>query len=78
MTYSPSTKTLILSANPGQRVLFWDEQQLVRMSAQEVHLTQNPATQQMVIQGVGNVKFSLSTEENETLKKFFPQYKPLP
>ena len=78
MTYSPSTKTLILSANPGQRVLFWDEQQLVRMSAQEVHLTQNPATQQMVIQGVGNVKFSLSTEENETLKKFFPEYKPLP
>ena len=78
MTYSPTTKTLILSANPGQRVLFWDEQQLVRMSAQEVHLTQNPATQQMVIQGVGNVKFNLSIEENETLKKFFPQYKPLP
>ena len=78
MTYSPNTKTLILSANPGQRVLFWDEQQLVRMSAQEVHLTQNPITEQMVIQGVGNVKFSLSTEENETLKKFFPQYKPLP
>lgn len=78
MTYSPTTKTLILSANPGGKVLFWDEQQCIRMSAQEVHLTQNPATEQTVIQGVGNVKFSLSTEENETLKKFFPQYKPLP
>lgn len=77
MSYSPTTKTLILSANPGGKVLFWDEQQSVRMSAQEVHLTQNPTTQQTVIQGVGNVKFSLSTEENETLKKFFPQYKPL-
>lgn len=78
MSYSPTTKTLILSANPGQKVLFWDEQQSVRMSAQEVHLTQNPTTGQTVIQGVGTVKFSLSSEENETLKKFFPQYKPLP
>lgn len=78
MSYSPSTKTLILAANPGKRVLFWDEQQSVRMSAQEVHLTQNPTTGQSVIQGVGHVKFSLSMEENETLKKFFPQYKPLP
>ncbi len=78
MSYCPTTKTLILSANPGQKVLFWDEQQAVRMSAQEVHLTQNPITKQTVIQGVGKVKFSLSTEENETLKKVFPQYKPLP
>jgi hypothetical protein len=63
---------------PGQKVLFWDEQQAVRMSAQEVHLTQNPTSQQAVIQGVGNVKFTLSTEENDALKKFFPQYKPQP
>jgi hypothetical protein len=78
MSYNPSTKTLILSAMPGQKVLFWDEQQAVRMSAQEVHLTQNPTSQQAVIQGVGNVKFTLSTEENDALKKFFPQYKPQP
>jgi hypothetical protein len=78
MSYCPSTKTLILSANPGRKVLFFDEQQAVRMSAQEVHLTQNPTTHQAVIQGVGNVKFSLSVEENEVLNKFFPQYKPMP
>ncbi|NDD58198.1 MAG: hypothetical protein EBZ47_02950 [Chlamydiae bacterium] len=77
MHFSPETKTLILCANPGQKVLFWDEQQAVRMSAQEVHLTVNPLNQQTVIQGVGNVKFSLSTEENEALKNVFPQFKPL-
>lgn len=78
MHYCPNTKTLILSANPGQKVLFWDEQQAVRMSAQEVHLTQNPTTKQTVIQGVGKVKFSLSAEESEALQKVFPQYKPMP
>ncbi|MBM3207183.1 MAG: hypothetical protein FJZ57_01060 [Chlamydiae bacterium] len=76
VTYSPETKTMILSANPGQKVLFWDEQQGVRMSASEVHLIQNPQSHQTVIQGVGNVKFTLSVEENEVLKKLFPQYKP--
>lgn len=78
MSYNPATKTLILSSTSTQKVLFWDEQQAVRMSAEEVHLTQSGATQQTVIQGVGNVKFTLSTEENEALRKFFPQYKPQP
>jgi hypothetical protein len=76
VTYSPETKTMILSANPGQKVLFFDEQQGVRISASEVHLIQHPQSQQTVIQGVGNVKFTLSVEENEVLKTLFPQYKP--
>jgi hypothetical protein len=74
LVYSPNTKTLILSANPGKRVLFWDDEQGLRMSAQEVHLTEDPVTQQTQVKGVGNVQFSLSAEENETLRKFFPQY----
>jgi hypothetical protein len=71
LTYSPETQTVILSALPKKRVLFKDEEQNLSMSAQEIHLTKDPNTGKMQAKGIGNVKFSLSGEENELLKKRF-------
>lgn len=72
---SPATKTLILSADPNKKVLFWDEEQGVRISSQEIHVTQDPSTNKKAIKGVGNVKFAFSTEESALLNKLFPNYK---
>ncbi len=73
--YSLTTHTLILSANPGKKVLFWDESQGARVSANEVHIIQDPLTKQQTVKGVGNVKFAFSAEENVLLQQLFPQLK---
>ncbi|MBI3236189.1 MAG: hypothetical protein HYZ48_00530 [Chlamydiales bacterium] len=71
--YSLTTKTLILSANPGKKVLFWDESQNFRISATEVHITEDPNTQKQSIKGVGNVQFAFNAEENALLQQLFPR-----
>ncbi len=73
-TYSPSTRTFILAANPGNKVLFWDEGETRKISAQEIHITQESEDQKESIKGVGNVTFTLSQEENKLLQKIFSQY----
>lgn len=75
LSYSLTTRTLILSANPGNKVLFWDESQGLRMSASEVHITHDPDSKQHTVKGVGKVQLSLNTEEQQHLKQLFPYYK---
>ena len=74
LSYSLDTRTIILSANPGKKVLFWDAAEGVTVSAQEVHITQDKETKEQTIKGVGKVQFSFSSEENSLLKQLFPQY----
>jgi hypothetical protein len=71
LSYHPDTKTLILLAAPGKKVLFVDEEQGITMSAQEVHIIKNPTTGKMDIQGIGQMKLSLSEEENTLLQNAF-------
>jgi len=73
--FSPATKTLILSAHPNKKVLFWDEEQGLSLSSQEIHITEDPSTHKRSIKGIGNVKFAFSNEENSLLQKIFPNYK---
>jgi hypothetical protein len=75
LNYSLTTRTLILAANPGSRVLFWDESQGLRMSASEVHITHDPETNHHMVKGVGKVQLTLTTEEQQHLKQLFPYYK---
>ena len=70
LTYCPETQTIILSALPKKRVLFQDEEQNLTMSAQEIHLVQDPGTGKIQAKGIGNVQFTLSSEENNLLKKW--------
>jgi hypothetical protein len=73
LSYFPDTRTVILAANQGKKVVFWDEEQTLRMSAQEIHITRDQARKD-VVKGVGNVQFGLSVNEHQLLKKFFPRY----
>ncbi len=77
LTYSLTTRTLILSANPGKKVLFWDETQGMHLSAPEVHITQDSETKEQNIKGVGAVQFSFTPEEQSKLQQLFPQLKTL-
>jgi hypothetical protein len=72
LVYAPDTKTVILSAHSGKKVLFWDEESGTTLSAKEVHITQNMETHKPDIKGVGNVKLSLSQEEQTEMKRHFP------
>lgn len=78
LNYSPTTRTLILYANPGKKVLYWDEEDSIHVSAHEVHITQDPNTKKEAVKGLGNVQFAFSFEENNLLQKvfsFFPGQK---
>ena len=75
LNYSLTTGTLILAANPGNSVLFWDESQGLRMSASEVHITYDTQSKQHAVKGVGKVQLSLSEQEQQHLKQLFPYYK---
>ncbi|MES2198592.1 MAG: hypothetical protein V4489_00280 [Chlamydiota bacterium] len=74
LVYAPDTKTIILSAHTGKKVLFWDEEQGSTISAKEVHLTQNPLTNKTEIKGIGNMKLTLSADEQTLLKNHFPTF----
>ena len=78
LTYSLTTRTLILSANPGKKVLFWDEVQGMHLSAPEVHITFDPQTKQQNVKGIGAVQFSFTPDEQNKLMQLFPQLKQAP
>jgi hypothetical protein len=71
VTYSPTTRTFILGADPGKRVLFLNQEENLRVSAQEVHITEDPTTKKQTVKGIGNVQLSFTTEEEALLKKWF-------
>jgi hypothetical protein len=66
---STTTKTVILAADPGKKVLYVDKAQGLRIGAQEVHITRDAKTGEDKVQGVGNVQFAFTEEENSLLEK---------
>ena len=73
MSYSLDTHSIILSAHPGKKVLFWDALQELKISAPEVHITTDCLTQEKVIKGIGRVQFAFSKEEQTQFNQYFPQ-----
>ncbi len=71
VTYSPTTRTFILGAHPGRKVLFWDEQEDLRISAQEIHLTRDTGDGPETVKGVGNVQFCFTADEEVLIEKVF-------
>jgi lipopolysaccharide export system protein LptA len=71
---SPSDHMIVLTAAPGKKVLFWDEQEQLAISANQVKMIRDPLTGKDSVKGVGNVRFSFDSVEQTTLKKIFPFY----
>lgn len=78
LTYNPTTRTFILGADPGKRVIFVNDLENLRISAQEIHITEDPATKKQVVKGVGHVQLALSSEEEFILNKHFSHAKSTP
>ena len=76
LTYSPTTRTFILGADPGKKVVFVNDEDNLKISAQEVHITQDPTTKKQTVKGLGNVQLALSAEEQASLNKYFGKYAP--
>ncbi len=76
VTYSPTTRTFILGADPGKKVVFVNDEDNLKISAQEVHITQDPTTKKQTIKGLGNVQLALTAEEQASLNKYFGHYAP--
>lgn len=66
ITYNPMDKTVLLSTEAPKKVLFWQEG--LRMSAPEVLLHQDR------IQGLGNVHFTFTLEEQNAIDNLFGKY----
>jgi hypothetical protein len=69
LNYSPTTRTFILSADPGKKVIFINEDDNICLSAQEVHITEDPSTKKQTVKGIGNVQLTLSSEEEALMQK---------
>ena len=71
LTYNPETRTCILKAHPGKKVLFTREEDKLALSANEIHITYDPVTKEQLVRGVGHITLSLSPEEQNILNKVF-------
>ncbi len=71
LIYDLATRTCILKALPGQKVLFMREQDQLRMSANEVHIIYDPITQEQQVRGIGQITMTLTPEEQNLLNKVF-------
>lgn len=78
ITYLPPNRTFILAANPGKKVLFLNEEENLRISASEVHITEDATTHQQSVKGIGSVQLSFSPEEQAALEKLFQFTQSLP
>ena len=57
------THTLILSANPGKKVLFWDEEESLRIVAPEIHIVQDAETKNNRSKGSAMYSLHLQTKK---------------
>lgn len=76
LLYNPETNTFLLSSKSKRKVLFWNEEEGLSISAQHVEITKDAAGKESV-KSKGNVKFAFSTAEHQLLQKIFPFYQPL-
>ena len=74
--FDPSSHTFTLSAKSKNKVLFWDAEDQLSISANQVKITRDPVSGKDVVRGVGHVKFAFTAVEQAFLKKVFPFYEP--
>ena len=72
--YQNEAQLLTLTAAPHERVLFWDEEKHLSISASEVQISKDPQTREESIKGIGNVRFHFSPAENALIAKIFPNF----
>ncbi len=72
--FSPEDKHLTLSALKDKKVLFWQDDRSLSLSADEITISKDPLTQKEEVQGKGSVRFSFNLEEETFFQNIFSQY----
>lgn len=71
LEYDVPTKEMLCMADGNKRVLFFDKNNNLQVSAPSVKARRDPLTKKDAIQGMGDVRFSFIEKEYEQLKKRF-------
>ena len=69
--FFPETQQMVLTATKGRRVLLYDEENDIQMSAQGVKTRRDKITKQDAIEGCGDVRFHLVQNEIEKIRQQF-------
>jgi len=69
--YIPHTKTIKLISNDDKKVLFWQKDNSLRLSAKEIVINQKPKPD---IKGIGDVRFTFNLEEENLIHEIFSKY----
>lgn len=68
----PKTNETKLIANKGRKVLFWNEEESLKVSADQIHVFFDEETRKEIIHGIGSVRFTFNSEEEDNFKEIFP------
>jgi hypothetical protein len=71
VTFFPQEQLTILESKNG-KVLFYDKQRDMQLSARKVRAQRDPLTKKESVQGIGDVRFVFGPEELEKIKQRFP------
>jgi lipopolysaccharide export system protein LptA len=69
--FIPQTKEMTFKADKDKRVLFFDKENNLEVSAPKIKVIRDKAAGKDTIQGFGNVRFNLATGEFEQLRRDF-------
>ncbi|MBI5345785.1 MAG: hypothetical protein HZB76_01395 [Chlamydiae bacterium] len=71
ISYNPISKELTLKSLPEKKVLFWQDDDSVHLSAKEIEVNRRNKDS---IKGVGDVRFAFNLEEEKLIKDIFTRY----
>ena len=74
LVYLPATHTIILTCRPPNRVLFWQTDGNMTLSAPEIHVLLDPKTKRETVHGIGDVHFRFSLQEEDSIRTIFSKY----
>lgn len=69
--YDPNEKTLKLISDDDKKVLFWQKDNSLKLSAKEIHINQKEKND---IKGIGDVRFTFNLEEENLINEIFSKY----
>lgn len=69
--YDPQTKEVLFSGSKKKRVLFYDKENNLQVSAPKLKVKRDQATKKESVQGIGDVRFSFLEREFEQLRERF-------
>jgi len=69
--YVPNENKIVLQSDADKKVLFWQEDNSLKLSANEIHI--NPK-EKKDIKGLGDVRFTFNLEEENLIHEIFSKY----